>query len=323
MSNYTAPLIIQRADPFIYKHTDGYYYFTASVPAYNLIELRRSKTIEGLAFAMPRTIWRKHDSGTGAQSELIWAPEIHFIRGKWYVYYAASHTTEFDKNGMFQHRMFCIECENNNPMESEDNWVEKGQILTPMDSFALDATSLQLNGKLYYIWAQKDPNIRGNSNIYIAEMKNPWTLKTKPILLSKPEYDWETKIFWVNEGPAVLQRNGKLFLTYSASATDENYCMGMLTADENSNILDPKAWKKSSQPVFESDIENGLFGPGHNSFTLSEDNKTDLIVYHIRNYTDIKGDPLYDPNRHTVVQDFTYDKKGDPRFEKPQKFTIQ
>lgn len=40
--------------------------------------------------------------------------------------------------------------------------------------------------------------------------------------------------------------------------------MGMLTADENSNILDPKAWKKSSQPVFESDIENGLFGPGHN-----------------------------------------------------------
>ncbi|KSU11851.1 Extracellular exo-alpha-(1-_5)-L-arabinofuranosidase [Lactococcus lactis] len=323
MSNYTAPLIIQRADPFIYKHTDGYYYFTASVPAYNLIELRRSKTIEGLAFATPRTIWRKHDSGTGAQSELIWAPEIHFIRGKWYVYYAASHTTEFDKNGMFQHRMFCIECENNNPMESEDNWVEKGQILTPMDSFALDATSLQLNGKLYYIWAQKDPNIRGNSNIYIAEMKNPWTLKTKPILLSKPEYDWETKIFWVNEGPAVLQRNGKLFLTYSASATDENYCMGMLTADENSNILDPKAWKKSSQPVFESDIENGLFGPGHNSFTLSEDNKTDLMVYHIRNYTDIKGDPLYDPNRHTVVQDFTYDKKGDPRFEKPQKFTIQ
>lgn len=47
------------------------------------------------------------------------------------------------------------------------------------------------------------------------------------------------------------------------------------------------------------------------------------MVYHIRNYTDIKGDPLYDPNRHTVVQDFTYDTKGYPRFEKPQKFIIQ
>lgn len=323
MTTYTTPLIIQRADPFIYKHTDGYYYFIASVRSYNLIELRRSKTIEGLAFAMPRTIWRKHPSGTGAQSELIWAPEIHFIKGKWYVYYAASHTTEFDENGMFQHRMFCLECASKDPMENEENWIEKGQILTPLDSFALDATSLQVNGKLYYIWAQKDPEIRGNSNIYISEMTNPWTLKTEPVLLSKPEYDWETKIFWVNEGPAVLHRNGKFFLTYSASATDENYCMGMLVANENSNLLDPNSWSKSSRPVFESDIDNVLFGPGHNSFTVSEDGQTDLMVYHIRNYTDILGDPLYDPNRHTVVQSFTYDKKGYPKFDKPQKFTFQ
>lgn len=57
--NYTAPLIIQRVDPYIYKHTDGYYYFTASVPAYNRIEIRRARTIEGLAHAAPRTIWRK------------------------------------------------------------------------------------------------------------------------------------------------------------------------------------------------------------------------------------------------------------------------
>ena len=45
------PLIEQRADPYIYKHTDGYYYFTASVPLYDQIELRRATTIEGLATA--------------------------------------------------------------------------------------------------------------------------------------------------------------------------------------------------------------------------------------------------------------------------------
>ena len=38
------PIILQRADPWIYKHTDGYYYFTASVPEYDRIEIRRSKT---------------------------------------------------------------------------------------------------------------------------------------------------------------------------------------------------------------------------------------------------------------------------------------
>ena len=45
---YNNPIVIQRADPFIYKHTDGYYYFTASVPEFDLIELRRSETIQGL-----------------------------------------------------------------------------------------------------------------------------------------------------------------------------------------------------------------------------------------------------------------------------------
>lgn len=321
LPSYTAPLIIQRADPFIYKHTDGYYYFTASVPAYNLIEIRRAKTLEGLAHAAPRTVWRKHDKGP--MSQLIWAPEIHYINNKWYIYFAAAETTAFDENGMFQHRMFCIECANPDPMQSEEDWVEKGQIQTGMDSFSLDATTFEHKGKLYYVWAQKDPDIKGNSNLYIAEMENPWTLKTKPVMLTKPEYDWETKIFWVNEGPAVLHRNGRFFLTYSASATDENYAMGMLTVADDVDLLDSKNWTKSAQPVFQSDLATHQYGPGHNSFTVAEDGETDLMVYHCRNYTDIKGDPLYDPNRHTLVKAFTWNDDGTPNFGKPVPYNYE
>ncbi|MDF7669095.1 family 43 glycosylhydrolase [Lactobacillus sp. ESL0703] len=312
---YTNPLIIQRADPFIYKHTDGYYYFTASVPAYNRIELRRARTLEGLAHAAPRTIWRKHDEGE--MSQLIWAPELHYIQGKWFIYFAAAETTAFDENGMFQHRMFCIECDEDNPITTEDKWIERGRVMTPMDSFSLDATSFEYQDKLYYVWAQKDPDIKGNSNLYIAEMENPWTLKTDPVMLSKPEYDWETRGFWVNEGPAVIHHGGKFFLTYSASATDENYCMGMLTASDESNLLDPKSWSKNAEPVFRSDLEQKQYGPGHNSFTKAEDGETDVLVYHCRDYTDIKGDPLYDPNRHTKVQTFSWNNDGTPNFGKP------
>ncbi|WP_025021135.1 glycoside hydrolase family 43 protein [Ligilactobacillus equi] len=315
--SYTAPLIIQRADPFIYKHTDGYYYFTASVPAYNRIEIRKARTLEGLAHAAPRTVWRKHESGTGEMSELIWAPELHYIKGKWYVYFAASHTTEFDENGMFQHRMFCIECANEDPMAGEEYWEEKGRVVTPMDTFSLDATTFEHNGDLYYVWAQKDKEIKGNSNLYIAKMENPWTISTEPVMLTKPEYDWETKIFWVNEGPAVLHRNGRFFLTYSASATDENYAMGMLTVRDDVDLLDASNWEKSPTPVFESDLEHNQFGPGHNSFTVAEDGETDLMVYHCRDYTEIKGDPLYDPNRHTLVKPFTWNEDGTPNFGKP------
>ncbi len=319
--NYINPLIIQRADPYIYKHTDGYYYFTASVPAYNLIEIRRAKTLNGLAHATPRTVWRKHDHGE--MSKLIWAPELHYIDHKWYIYFAATDTEELDELGMFTHRMYCLECTSVDPMIGEEVWAEKGQVVTDKDTFCLDATVFERQDKLYYVWAQKDKSIKGNSNLYIAEMANPWTLKSTPVMLSKPEFDWETKGFWVNEGPAVLHRNGRYFLTYSASATDENYCMGMLTAADDSDLLNPASWVKSKQPVFQSDIATDQLGPGHNSFTVSEDGETDILVYHCRNYLDIKGDPLYDPNRHTKVQSFTYDANGVPVFGKPVPFNYE
>lgn len=323
IQTYINPLVPQRADPYIYKHTDGYYYFTASVPAYDLIEIRRAKTLNGLAHAAPRTIWRKHPDGSGAMSQLIWAPEIHYIDHKWFIYFAASHTKEFDQNGMFQHRMYCIECDQADPMAEESQWFEHGRIQTPLDTFSLDATVFTANKKLYYVWAQKDPAIKGNSNIYIAEMENPWTLKSKPVLLTKPEYSWETKVFSVNEGPAVLHRNGRYFLTYSASATDENYAMGMLTINDNDDLLNSDNWKKSQDPVFQSNLPIHQYGPGHNSFTVSEDGQTDLLVYHCRNYTNIIGDPLYDPNRHTMVQPFTWNTDGTPNFGKPVPYNYE
>jgi len=236
---YPTPLIPQRADPLIYRHTNGKYYFTASVPAFDLIELRIADTITGLATAKPITVWKKHDSG--AASQLIWAPEIHYVRGKWYIYFAAAHTTEgHPQHNTFQHRMYVLEAE-----DPTGEWIEKGEIKTGMESFCLDATVFEHNGRLYYCWAQKDPEIRGNSNIYIAEMENPWTLKTKPVMLAKPEYDWECSVIPVCEGPAVLKYKDKIFIAYSANATGIEYCVGLLTANADSDLLNPKSWTKS------------------------------------------------------------------------------
>ena len=148
----------------------------------------------------------------------------------------------------------------------DENWHEKGQVVSHLDTFCLDATVFEHNNHLYYVWAQKDNAIEGNSNLYIAEMTNPWTLKTEPVMLTKPEFAWECKGFKVNEGPAVLMRNGKIFITYSASATDENYCMGMIYADLESDLLKRENWTKVTEPVFQSDLSTQQYGPGHNSF---------------------------------------------------------
>jgi len=306
------PLIEQRADPYIYKHTDGYYYFTASVPLYDRIELRRATTIAGLATAHTVDAWHKPE--TGPYSELVWAPELHFNDGAWYVYFAAAPSRAI-KDNLFQHRMYAIRNRHANPLEGE--WEFMGQVDTGIDSFCLDATTFTHKGTLYYLWAQKDPAIEGNSNLYIAPMKTPWQIEGAPILLSKPEHDWETIGFWVNEGPSVLRRNGKIFISYSASATDHNYAMGLLWADEDADLLDPHSWTKSAQPVLRTCYDHGVYGPGHNSFTLAEDNDTVMLVYHARTYTEIVGDPLWNPDRHTFVKPLRWDDQGMPVFGRP------
>lgn len=306
------PLILQRADPFILKHSDGYYYFTASVPQYDRIEVRRAKTIAELATAPAVEVWRKPD--TGALSALIWAPEIHFIQGAWYIYFAAAPSREI-KDKLFQHRMYVITTFAENPLAGE--WKLIGQVDTGVDSFCLDATTFTHRGVLYYVWAQKDPEIPGNSNLYIAKMETPYRIATRPVRLSIPELDWETRGFSVNEGPAVLVSHGKVFISYSASATDENYCVGLLHADENADLLEPRNWHKSKEPMFKTCYEQGVYGPGHNSFTVAEDGQTDLLVYHARTYTEIVGDPLWDPNRHTYVKPLRWDRDGMPVFGRP------
>lgn len=304
-----SPLILQRADPQVYKHTDGYYYFTASVPQYDRIELRRARTIAELPTAATVDVW--HKPSTGPLCELIWAPEIHFNQGAWYVYFAAAPSREI-KDNLFQHRVYAIRCAAANPLEGP--WEAPVRIDTGIDRFCLDATTFTHKGRLYYVWAQKEPEIPGNSNICIAPMDTPVRLASKAVRLSIPELEWEVRGFLVNEGPAVLIRNGRIFISYSASATDENYCIGLLHASVDADLLNPASWTKSQRPVFVSNREHKVFGPGHNSFTVSEDGKTDLLVYHARTYTEIVGDPLWDPNRHTWIKPIRWDSQGMPVF---------
>lgn len=210
--------------------------------------------------------------------------------------------------------MFVIE--NSNPDPFEGQWVEKGQIKTAFESFSLDATVFENQGKLYYLWAQQDPHIPGNSNLYLSEMANPWTLTGPQILLSISEFDWETIGFKVNEGPAVIKRHGKIFVTYSGSATDENYAIGLLWAYEGANLLDPYEWHKESQPVFVSSEKNHQYGPGHNSFTTLPSGE-DVLIYHARPKKNDFADPLNNPDRHARGQVFTWDEAGFPVFGEP------
>lgn len=307
---YNEPWILQRADPYVYKHTDGTYYFTASVPAYDTVVLRSSKTLAGLAEAEEKVLWRKHESGP--MSKHIWAPEIHYLFGKWYIYFAGG---EIDDE--WEIRPYVLECQGDDPMQ--DEWIEKGKMVRAegdefsFEAFSLDATVFENKGRWYYIWAEKVGVGKQISNLYIAEMKNGYTLKTIQVLLTTPDYDWERHGFWVNEGPGIIKHNGKIFMTYSASETGIQYCVGMLTADEDADLLDPRSWTKERYPVLATNEEKGIYGPGHNSFTKDEEGN-DIIVYHARTEAEIEGNPLYNPNRHAMLMKVKWSEDGRPVF---------
>lgn len=310
-TEYNKEFISQRADPYCYKHTDGTYYFTGSVPAYDRIVLRAAKTIAGLADAEEKTIWVKHDGGP--MSFHIWAPEIHYIDGRWFVYFAAG-----EKEDIWKIRPYILECEGQDPMT--DAWKECGP-MKPADedefsfrAFSLDATTFEHKGERYSIWAEKVGVGRQISNLYIAKMENPYKLKTVQVLLTTPDYDWERIGFWVNEGPAVLKHDNKIFVAFSASATDANYCTGMLEADADSDLLDPQSWKKYRYPILKTDSEKEMYGPGHNSFVKSEDGTKDIMVFHARPYEKLIAEPLRDPNRHAYYLEVEWDADGRPVF---------
>lgn len=307
------PFILQRADPHVCRH-DGHYHFTASVPEYDRVVLRRAPTLAGLATVVEKTLWTA--PADGPASSLIWAPELHRVDGVWHVYFAAAPSWQI-KDGLFQHRMYALRNPAADPMQGQ--WAFAGQVDSGIDAFCLDATRFEHRGRAYYLWAQKHPDIPGNSNLYIAPMRDGTRIEGKPVLLTRPEFDWEVQGFLVNEGPSVLIRHGKVFVSYSASATDERYAMGLLWADADADLLDPASWHKSPRPVFVSDPEREVYGPGHNSFTVAEDGVTDLLVYHARNYTGIEGDPLWNPDRHACVQPLQWDAEGMPVFGRPMR----
>ena len=224
-----------------------------------------------------------------------------------------------------------LENESADPMKGE--FVMKGRISTDEDNnWAIHASTFEHGGKRYLIWCgwQKRRVYQENQCIYIAEMENPWTLASDRILISEPEYEWECQ--WisidgnktaypirVNEAPQFFYslKKDKLLIYYSASGNwTPYYCVGLLTADTDSDLLNPASWKKAPEPVFKQVPENHVYGPGSICFIPSPDGKEWYMLYHARK-------SLYDmlvlDSRTPRMQKIEWDKEGIPVLGIPQK----
>ena len=309
-NTFQNPLLPTGPDPWVTYRNGNYYYMNSMG---NKLVLWQTKNMALLKDAPHKTIWTP--PATGLYSRDIWAPEIHFLRGKWYVYFAADGGNNND------HRIYVLENSSADPMQG--SWEMKGKVSDATDKWAIDASVFEYNGQLYMIWAGWQGDHNGQQDIYIASMKDPLTISGERVRISSPTYEWEKQgdlndpnvpHVNVNEGPEILKHGNKLFLVYSSSGCwTDNYNLGMLVANAGGNLLDSASWKKQPEPVFKQSPENGVYAPGHNSFFTSPDGKKYYILYHANDHP---GDGCGN-KRSPRMQPFTWDKEGMPVFGKP------
>lgn len=261
------PVAPRGADPWVIRDDDTgryYYCFSGGNGVFvNEIESPAKLTAEGgtKVYTAPE--------GT-AYSREYWAPELHKIDGKWYIYVAA------DDGDNFRHRMYVLAGTGDSPT---DPFEMQGKLADATDRWAIDGTVVRIQGECYLVWSGWTGEQNVSQELYIAHMASPTEIDSPRTLLSKPDLEWERRGGrpWINEGPAALIHGESVHLVYSASGSwSDFYCLGKLTW-RGGDPLDASNWLKSPVPVF-SPTEQ-VFGPGHCSFTKAPDGG-DWIVYH-------------------------------------------
>ncbi len=299
VSNFYNVIAPRGADPWVFRHADGWYY--GLVTTGSNVTLTRSRTISALG-AGERKVVYVPPSGM----KNLWAPELHRLDRAWYVYVAA------DDGNNAHHRMFVLENTSDDPFTGA--FVLKGKLATDSaDHWAIDGTLLRLKDRPYFVWSGWEGTKDVAQNLYIAPMANPWTLAGPRVLISRPTLAWERRGGppSVNEGPQALTHgDDNVFLVYSAAGSwTDHYALGLLTLTPAADPLKPDSWTKSPSPVFAT--ANGVFGPGHGSFTKSPDGREDWIIYHAAKRSGAGW------SRLIRAQPFTWNPDGTPRFGVP------
>lgn len=295
------------ADPFIYKHTDGTYYFCQSEGDRGIAVWKSNRLTDK---GVKRVVWTPPESGWNTDE--IWAPELHYLNGRWYIYYAADSGENKD------HRMGVLQSVTDDPQGA---YVDKGMLYTgdeietgANNRWAIDGTPLQIGDRLYHIWSGWE-NTEDEQWLYIAEMENPWTIKTNRVKLAEnDDYLWERVSEslderGLNEAPQILRHDGVIYIIYSVSGSwQPSYKLAQLSIAEGADPMEPSNWVKHNTPVFTG--TDRVHGVGHASYTTSPDGSEEWIVYH----TKIDTRPGW--RRVVHMQPFTWGRGG-PDFGLP------
>jgi GH43 family beta-xylosidase len=294
------------ADPWVVRRDSVYYYVKSQG---RRIWVARATRLADVFTAPARPIWSAPDTGWNRTN--VWAPELHFIDGRWYVYYAAGRAGP----PFTSQHAGVLQSTGDDPL---GGWVDRGRIYTgdsvgtgTGDRWSIDMTVGRIAGRYYAIWSGWEHPATTDQTpqqLYIAPLENPWTISSNRVRLTAPDAPWERgPQLDLQEGPELLARGNAVFVIYSTrDSWLKEYALGQLRLrDTTANPLDPASWTKSG-PVFTGN--DRVFGVGHASFVTTPDGAEQWIVYHS------KDSPSPGWRRSVRMQPFVWSAAGEPHF---------
>ncbi|KAJ8942281.1 hypothetical protein NQ318_005599 [Aromia moschata] len=294
---YKNPIALSAPDPWM-EYYKGDYYLVATTGS-NVIGIRKASKLGGLIDVENTIVYT-------FEGRALWAPEIHLIDGRWYLFYSScAPNTE----GNECHRNRVAQSASDDPMGP---YTFLADLDDPDDqAFELDPSYIIINEQQYLLGAYWGPT---SQNLYIRPMTNPYTPSGAKHFLAAPTYDWEIYGLNINEGPEPLYHDGRIFVVFSASyCGSDNYALGLMEF-VGTDPLNSTHWYKHPEPVFKRSDENHVYAPGHNGFFKSPDGTEDWIVYHA-NAEESQG---CGDTRSSRAQKFTWDDDGLPVFGVPE-----
>ncbi len=313
-------------DPWIIQYDGNYYVCKAQGNGINV-----SKSNKLSVISATKSVWKcPYDVGTNKPWNVtnVWAPELHRIEGKWYIYYTAGRPHDETNSYQYQ-RCGVLRAKTDDPM---GEWEDMGMLFTgdsyqsgiiqtnTNTQYAIDLGVFRLNGKYYAVWSGY-PAGSSEQKLYIATMSNPYTITSSRVIISSADKYWELYNSKINEGPAFLKNKekGKFFVVYSCNGSwTKQYRLGYIMLNDTlADPIKPGSWSKSATEAFyrcdDTANQDGVNGVGHCSFTKSPDGTEDWIVYHVKN----RNDNTWSSGRSTFIQKFTWKTDGTPDFGTP------
>lgn len=263
------------ADPFVLRLDDGSYvaYGSSGHP------VDGDRAFEALTSDDLRE-WRSHgpvlrrlDPSFGNE---YWAPEVIHTDGSYWMFFSVGH-------GIDGHHVRVAKA--GSPLGPFD---DQGVVLTPDESFAIDAHPFVDDDGSRYLFFARDvlDAQRPGTHLAVMPLVN-WTTPGTAIEVLAADADWQLyardreiygrRIDWHTlEGPSVVRRLGRYWLTYSGGAwTGPGYAVSWAVAD---SPLGPWRTAPAGYPAL-LPTDDELIGPGHNSLTTAPDGD-DVIAFH-------------------------------------------